>query len=57
VVVYELADKYEVYLRTDQALVVNSTFSPEPGLEIAVTQQWFGGFEVTVPASAAKRSR
>jgi len=48
VVVYEVAGQYEVYLRSDSALALNSTFSPEPGLDIAVTRQRYGDFRVTV---------
>ena len=48
VVVYEVADKYEVFLRTQTALAVNSSFSPEPGLEITVIRQRYGNFRVTV---------
>ncbi len=57
VVVYEVAGQYEVYLRTNPALAVNGTFSPEPGLDIAVTRQRYGDFRVTVNRHLAANER
>jgi hypothetical protein len=57
VVVYEVAGKLEVYLRTDPALGVNDTFSPEPGLDIAVTRSRYGDFRVTVNRHLAANER
>jgi hypothetical protein len=57
VVVYEVAGKYEVYLRTNTALSVNDTFSPEPGLDISVARQRYGDFRVTVNRHLASNER
>ena len=57
VVVYEVAGQYEVYLRTKPALALNDTFSPEPGLDIAVTRQRYGDFQVTVNRHLAANER
>jgi hypothetical protein len=48
VIVYEVADKLEVYLRTPSALKVGESFSPEAGLDIAVIRERYGDFRVTV---------
>jgi hypothetical protein len=48
VVVYEVAGKHEVYLRSLVALELNDTLSPEPGLEITVTDRRPGDIQVTV---------
>ena len=48
VIVYEVAGKLEVYLRTPTALGVGDSFSNDDGLEVRVTRKRFGGFRVTV---------
>jgi hypothetical protein len=57
VVVYEVAGQYEVYLRTMTALAVNGMFSPEPGLDIAVTRERYGDFRITVNRHLAANER
>jgi len=52
-----VAGQYEVYLRTASALEVNDTFSPEPGLDIAVTRRRHGNFRVTVDRHLAADER
>jgi hypothetical protein len=47
VIVYEVAGKLEVYLRTPTALVDGDSFSNDV-MEVRVTRQRFGGFQVTV---------
>lgn len=58
VIVYEVADKTEVYLRTPMALSVGDQFSPEEGLTVRVTSAVNGGFRVTITRAlpANKRS-
>lgn len=48
VIVYEVAGKLDVYLRTPTALRVGETYSNGDGLEVHVVRQRFGGFRVTV---------
>ena len=48
VVVYEVAAKLEVYLRTPTGLAVGGSFTPEPGLEISVIRERYGDFRITV---------
>lgn len=48
VIVYEVAGKLEVYLRTPTALGVGDSFSNDDGLEVRVTRRRFDGFRVTI---------
>jgi hypothetical protein len=48
VIVYEVAGKLEVYLRTPTALGVGDTYSNGDGLEVRVMRHRFGGFRVAV---------
>jgi hypothetical protein len=57
IVIYEVAGKHEVYLRTAQALGASVTFSPEPGLDITVVEQRPEAFEVLVNRHLAANER